>query len=181
MDRVTEIIYWNWNLTTFIVTVTKYIECNSTCPFFLTRPCFESIFPFIFRYFKEVLVYSFFNYLHTFSKLASVFFSKLCTNPRIAHTKCKMPHISCKMKHCFHNITSQKQTFALSCKHLCHNIIFLDISYSHSYSKPKALLSWAPMTKYWLWINLKLCALSVIDFSCWILHHVLLCKLIICH
>ncbi len=71
-------------------------------------------------------------YTH-FQNFASFFFFKtLHTNPRTAHTKCKMPHISCKMKHCIQNITnkSQKQTFILYCKHLCHNIIFLDISYT---------------------------------------------------
>ncbi len=64
------------------------------------------------------------------------------------HTKCKTPHISCKTKHCVQNITntSQKQTFVLRCNHLCHNIIFLDKSYAHSYSKPKAVLSSAPVT-----------------------------------
>ncbi len=43
------------------------------------------------------------------------------TNSRIAHTKCKVPQISC-----IQNITntSQKQTFVLRWKHLCHNIIF---------------------------------------------------------
>ncbi len=47
------------------------------------------------------------------SKLC-LFFSKLYTNPRIAHRKCKIPQISCKMKRCIQNITntSQKQTFA---------------------------------------------------------------------
>jgi len=88
----------------------------------------------------------FFNCLHTFSKL-HLFFSKLYTQIQKLHTKCKMPHISCKMKHCIQNITntSQKQTFVLHCKHLCYNILLLDISYTHNYSKPKALLSWAPM------------------------------------
>ncbi len=52
-------------------------------------------------------------YTH-FQNSASFFFFTLHTNPRIAHTKCKMPHISWKMKHCVQNITntSQKQTFA---------------------------------------------------------------------
>jgi len=83
-----------------------------------------------------------FAYTH-FQNFASFF--QNFTNPRTAHTKCKMPHISCKMKHCIQNIsnTSQKQTFVLRCKHLCHNIYFW-ISHIHSYSKPKALLSWAP-------------------------------------
>jgi len=54
-----------------------------------------------------------------------------------------MSHISCKVKHCIQNIISQKQTFVLLCKQLCHNIIFLDISYTQSYSKPKALLSFS--------------------------------------
>ena len=69
--------------------------------------------------------------------------SKLHTNPTTAHTKCKMPRFSCKMKHCNQNITntSQKHTFVSCCKHFCHYITFLDISYTHSYSKPKALLS----------------------------------------
>ncbi len=89
-----------------------------------------------------------FNCLHAFSKLCLFFFKTLHTNLRIAHTKWKMPHISCKMKHWIQNITntSQKKTFVLGCQHLCHNIIFLDISYTHSYSKPKALLSWALCT-----------------------------------
>ncbi len=66
-------------------------------------------------YSYSVLFYFFFNSLHTFSKLYLLFFKTLNTNPRIAHTKCKMPHISCKMKHCIQNITntSQKQTFAI--------------------------------------------------------------------
>jgi len=54
-----------------------------------------------------------------------------------------MSHISCKVKHCIQNIISQKQTFVLLCKQLCHNIIFLDISYTQSYSKPNALLSFS--------------------------------------
>jgi len=86
---------------------------------------------------------------HIFETLPLFFFFLLHTNPRIAHTKCKMPHISCKMKHCIQNITntSQKQTFVLCCKHLCLNILFLDISYTHSFSKPNALLSWAFLYK----------------------------------
>ncbi len=72
----------------------------------------------------------FFNCLHTFSKLC-LFFPKLYTQIQELHTKCKMSHITCKMKHCIQNITntSQKQTFVLRCKHLCHNAIFLDILY----------------------------------------------------
>ncbi len=69
-----------------------------------------------------------FSCLHTF------FSSKLYTQIQELHTKCKIPHIFCKMTHCIQNITnaSQKQTFVLHCKHFCHNIIFLDISYTHT-------------------------------------------------
>ncbi len=45
-----------------------------------------------------------------------------------SHTKCKTPHISSKSSSAFN--ASQKQTFVLHCKHLCHNIICLYISYT---------------------------------------------------
>ncbi len=62
--------------------------------------------------------YSFFNCLHTFSKLCLFFFQN--SNPRIAHTKCKMPHISCKMKHCIQNITNTVIKSVLKSKHLSY-------------------------------------------------------------
>ncbi len=54
-----------------------------------------------------------FNCLNTFSKLWLFSFKTLHINPRIAHTKCKMPYMSW-MKYCIQNITkmSEKQTFA---------------------------------------------------------------------
>ena len=80
----------------------------------------------------------FFNCLHNFFLLVLFFQNFTHKSKNCTH---KMPRFSCKMKHCFQNITntSQKHTFVSCCKHFCHYITFLYISYTHSYSKPELL------------------------------------------
>ena len=73
----------------------------------------------------------FFNCLHTFFLFIISF--QNCTH--------KSKNCTHKMQNALHIL----QTFVLCCIHLYHNITFLDISYTHSYSTLKTLLSWAPL------------------------------------
>ncbi len=74
----------------------------------------------------------FFQLLTHIFKTLPLFFQNFTHKSKNCTHKMENAHISCQMKHCIQNITntSQKQTFVLCCKHLCHNIIFMDISYT---------------------------------------------------
>ncbi len=81
--------------------------------------------------------YSFFNCLHTFSKLCLFFFKTLHSNPRIAHTNCltSLAKLSTASK------ISQTHLKSKHVSYVANTYILLDISYKHSYSKPKVLLA----------------------------------------
>ncbi len=75
--------------------------------------------------------YSFVSAAYTHFQNYAYFFKTFHRNPRIAHTKCKLPHISSKMKLCIQNMTntSQKQTMTNTFLHIC---TFAHFAHSHA-------------------------------------------------
>jgi len=85
---------------------------------------------------QKCVLYSFSSTAYTHFQNFASFFSKLYTQIQELHTqstKCLTSLAKWSTAFKISQTTSQKQTFVIRCKHLCHNILFLDISYTHSY------------------------------------------------